>query len=130
MDIIYSNVHDTFRHDIPLLHYMLPLIHIQDIKIHCSKFRLSPQNLIRSFSPVFYWVIIWALGNCANSRFFIFVHTIIIGVEINEIILVINHNELSYFPCSTELFPQKIRIMSKILRIRIIHYRCIGIGGI
>ena len=57
-------------------------------------------------------------------------HAMIIGVAINEIILVINHDGLKHCFYITELFPHNIGIISNILKIRVIHYICIGIGEV
>ena len=109
---------------------MLTYIHIQDTWSYCSKFKLSHKHPIHILRTVCDWVIIWEFINFTNNSFDIVVHAIIIVFTINEILLVVTHDQLTHFYCSTELFPQKIRVICKISEIRIIHYGYIGIDGI
>ena len=83
--------------------------------MHCRKFNLSPQHTIHILITFCDGVIIWAFINFSNCGFSIMLHAIRIGVK---------------FYWSIEIFPHSIIIISNILKIRIILYRCIGIGGI
>ena len=80
-----------------------------------QEIQFIPQHLLHGLSTVFGGLIVWAFSNFANSSFSILVHAIIIGEAINDIILVITHDQLTHFSWSRELFPQNIIIVSNIL---------------
>ena len=75
-------------------------------------------------------VIIWILVNRPNIRFAIGMHVIRIGIIINNILLIVTHNELLYFYLIEELFLHNIVIMCNLLNIRILYCICINNGWV
>ena len=87
----------------------------------------TPSIILRT---VCYLLLIWVLVNGSNIRFSIGVHVIRIGIIINNILLIVTHNELLYFYLIEELFLHNIVIMCNLLNIRILYCRCINNGWV